>query len=294
MNLTKKRARMGNKEAIGLFSIVILAGLLSAIDWVEVGEGITGLAIFEVGTPYEGNVEISGCKTDWRCSRWSTCLDGKQKRNCDDYAECLTTQGRPDVERVCPELVVVEELEDVKPDLKETVVVEDEVKDAVKNEVNDELPAPTQTEASTEEKKEEGDGAAAGQAWFSQNVDVYAERQYAEEGRGKIEDVEKKGPPINRNLILSLAGLVMVIVVAGVFIINTRKKLKQNMPKQHKKPEEKEDNIVKQNIPVPANEIEQYAYDCIKQGFSEEEIREALVVQGWNREVADSAIMKFI
>jgi len=281
MNIAKRRARMRNKEVLGLFSIVILAGLISAINWAEVGEGVAGLAIFDyiVGHPYDGNVEISGCETDWRCSRWSTCADGVQKRNCDDYGECQTVQGRPDTERICPELLPLENISEVEQNI------------SYEEEAEYELAAPIQTEDVNDSDSSEPN-TPAGQAWFSQNVDVYSERQYTEEGRGQIEDEPEKGIQINRDLVLSIAGLVMVIVVAGVFIVNTRKKLKERMPKQHKEQVKKEETPVI-NLPVPANEIEQYAYDCIKQGFSEEEIREALIVQGWNKEVADSAIMKF-
>src|SRR3989344_3433124 len=71
------------------------------------------------GAPGGGSGSSSGttqeptqtnCINDWQCSLWSSCIDKKQARTCNDKNKCSTQENKPEEIRVCGDEISEEEL----------------------------------------------------------------------------------------------------------------------------------------------------------------------------------------
>ncbi len=49
------------------------------------------------------------CEEDWSCTLWSDCSNGIQTRICNDLNNCGTNENKPEMERECLEIVIVDE-----------------------------------------------------------------------------------------------------------------------------------------------------------------------------------------
>lgn len=55
-------------------------------------------------------------KFDWKCSEWSSCVDGKQTRTCKKYNNCYNTYGKPDEIQTCDDTIILPDDKDDKDD----------------------------------------------------------------------------------------------------------------------------------------------------------------------------------
>jgi hypothetical protein len=52
-------------------------------------------------------IPVCPCLEKWECSAWSSCVEGKQTRECHDSGGCGTEDARPPVERTCQGSAVI-------------------------------------------------------------------------------------------------------------------------------------------------------------------------------------------
>ncbi|MFP4523412.1 MAG: hypothetical protein ACLFNM_02590 [Candidatus Woesearchaeota archaeon] len=45
------------------------------------------------------------CTSEWTCSEWSACVDGKQVRTCSDVSECFNAESKPAEQQACQQTV---------------------------------------------------------------------------------------------------------------------------------------------------------------------------------------------
>jgi len=93
----------------GRYNIVFYANsssgsLISVIDYFEILE--VPSSVQNSGSSGEGTTKvIEKCTINWDCTPWSICVDGKQKRSCENIGNCIGENNKPNEEIACSEVL---------------------------------------------------------------------------------------------------------------------------------------------------------------------------------------------
>lgn len=82
-------------------SISPLEGV-GADDYVEIIKGVSlNSDVFDLSLVDREKIWESKCKSDWKCDEWENCVDGIQKRKCEDVNKCFVSTDIPLRMRYC-------------------------------------------------------------------------------------------------------------------------------------------------------------------------------------------------
>lgn len=73
-----------------------------SVKFNNVGQENVSISQNYTNVPNIGGTPITNkCSSDWLCSGWESCLNGKQKRSCIDKNNCLASTNIPEIEKTC-------------------------------------------------------------------------------------------------------------------------------------------------------------------------------------------------
>lgn len=76
-------------------------------DYIEVPRNtLPSSDVLDLSLVDKERIWESSCKSNWRCEEWEGCVDGVQRRTCEDFSECSVSTNIPIRVRYCDETCV--------------------------------------------------------------------------------------------------------------------------------------------------------------------------------------------
>ena len=97
-------------SVIGRYKVTFYANsstraIASVVDYFELTEQTTPLPPQNGGSGEGTTKVIEKCTINWDCTPWSICVDGKQKRSCENIGNCIGENNKPNEEIACSEVL---------------------------------------------------------------------------------------------------------------------------------------------------------------------------------------------